>query len=178
MHNSRLTSKITTRWSGLKKKIRVISKTQSNDIDFFHTQNAAKTYLFPQFYLSNNIDVAESGVDPLTHFMEHGKYEDRSPNPFLDLVFYRQHMMSLAPGYSYDNAFDHFIHVGAANDLWTSAFFDPVYYRNLYSEIDGRYIHAPLEHFLTIGLLKGYFCTHPAYEELYKHDKAHLHRHK
>lgn len=178
MHNDRSTKQITPMWRMLKEKTRFISAKQSKGVDFFDYQSAVETYLFPEFYLHNNVDVAEDGIDPLTHFVKHGKYEDRSPNPFLDLVFYRQHMMPLAPGYSYDNAFDHFVYVGVANDLWASAFFDPVYYRGLYSEVDGRYIHAPLEHFLTIGLSKGYFCTHPAYEELYKHDKAYLYRNK
>ena len=178
MRNNRPTRQIAPLWRKLKEKTRLTAVKQSNDVDFLHYQSAVETYLFPEFYLLNNVDVAEHGVDPLTHFVQHGKYEDRSPNPFLDLVFYRQHMMPLAPGYSYDNAFDHFVYVGVANDLWTSAFFDPVYYRQLYSDVDGRYIHAPLEHFLTTGLSKGYFCTHPAYEELYKHDKTYLYRNK
>lgn len=119
---------------------------------------------FRQYYLDNNPDVLSSGLDPLDHFNRYGKYEGRNPNPFLDLLFYRNHMMHIAPGFEFDNAYDHFVGVGLITDLWPSAFFDPVYYRTRYSHLEGRYISLCLSHFLEIGALKGYFCTHPSLE--------------
>ncbi len=42
----------------------------------------------PAWYLRNNPDVAASGSDPLTHFVNHGSLELRSPGPHFDSVAY------------------------------------------------------------------------------------------
>ncbi len=41
------------------------------------------------WYLAVNPDVAEAGIDPFTHYIEHGWREERSPNPFIDTAWYR-----------------------------------------------------------------------------------------
>lgn len=38
------------------------------------------TYFDAEWYLAQNVDVAESGIDPALHFIEHGFQEGRAPN--------------------------------------------------------------------------------------------------
>ena len=47
-------------------------------------------YFDKDFYLRANPDVAEDGIDPFAHFVEHGEFEDRSPHPLIDLKWYRR----------------------------------------------------------------------------------------
>jgi GT2 family glycosyltransferase len=42
----------------------------------------------PSWYLSQNPDLADSGVDPYLHFYKRGGYEGRSPSPFFDSAWY------------------------------------------------------------------------------------------
>lgn len=42
----------------------------------------------PTFYLENNPDVKDAGLDPLEHFKSFGEQEGRKPNPYFDPVFY------------------------------------------------------------------------------------------
>ena len=49
-----------------------------------------KSGLFdPVFYLKQNQDVLNAGVDPLEHFIVHGGQEGRDPGPFFDSTFYQ-----------------------------------------------------------------------------------------
>ena len=41
-----------------------------------------------KYYLEHNEDVRVSGVDPLSHFIEHGVYELRNPSHFFDVKLY------------------------------------------------------------------------------------------
>jgi glycosyltransferase involved in cell wall biosynthesis len=49
------------------------------------------------FYLSENSDVAEAGVDPFSHFMEQGFRENRDPSPSFDTAFYRSRYLRNQP---------------------------------------------------------------------------------
>ena len=40
------------------------------------------------WYRAQNPDVASAGMDPLTHFLEHGSFEGRSPGPGFDAIAY------------------------------------------------------------------------------------------
>lgn len=42
----------------------------------------------PEYYLSNNPDVAAAGADPLAHFIQHGGIEGRDPHPLFDSSWY------------------------------------------------------------------------------------------
>lgn len=46
------------------------------------------------WYLGNNPDVAEAGMDPLEHYFKFGEAEGRWPNPYFDPKYY----LSIAPG--------------------------------------------------------------------------------
>jgi hypothetical protein len=39
----------------------------------------------PEWYLARNPDVARAGIDPLEHFLKHGQWEGRAPNPTEEL---------------------------------------------------------------------------------------------
>jgi hypothetical protein len=119
------------------------------------------------FYLEHYPDVRISWrKDPYLHFLKYGRFENRMPNPFLDLEFYERNMIPLAPDDRFDTAFDHFKNLGSSLDLWPCETFDPVYYRDRYERISNTVIVDALEHFLTEGIFLGYFCTHPCYEQM------------
>ncbi len=42
----------------------------------------------PAWYLSQYSDVANARLDPAQHFLEHGGFEGRDPNPFFSTRFY------------------------------------------------------------------------------------------
>ena len=50
----------------------------------------------PEAYLAAYPDVADSGLDPVPHYIEIGEAEGRSPSPDFDPVFYRQQHADLA----------------------------------------------------------------------------------
>ena len=41
------------------------------------------------FYVKRYPDIEASGVDPVTHYIEHGAYENRRANAVFDLRWYR-----------------------------------------------------------------------------------------
>jgi hypothetical protein len=130
-------------------------------------KSASEALFCPTFYLERHADVRSKWCkDPYLHFLMYGRFENRMPNPFLDLEFYERHMIPLASEANFDTAFDHFKHLGSALDLWPCATFDPVYYRNRYEPVSRTIIIYALEHFLTEGIFLGYFCTHPRYEQM------------
>lgn len=48
-----------------------------------------KSGLFDKkYYLNHNKDVAEAGINPLTHFLKYGAYERRNPSDKFDVSFY------------------------------------------------------------------------------------------
>lgn len=56
---------------------------------FSGSKNIADSGLFdPQWYLDRNPDVAEVGMDPLSHYMKHGWKECRNPSPLFDVAHY------------------------------------------------------------------------------------------
>lgn len=45
-------------------------------------------YLDPAYYLTRYRDVASAGADPMSHWLDHGLQEGRSPHPLLDVDWY------------------------------------------------------------------------------------------
>jgi hypothetical protein len=64
-----------------------------------------------EFYLKENPDVAEAGVDPLIHFLWLGAQEMRNPNPLFDVAYYLHENPDVAE--SGVNPLAHFIERGA-----------------------------------------------------------------
>jgi len=54
------------------------------------------------WYLRRNPDVAEQGLDPLRHYVEHGIAERRDPNPFFDTNWYLAQTLDLQIACSQD----------------------------------------------------------------------------
>jgi hypothetical protein len=96
-----------------------------------------------KYYLFNGPDILAAGVDPASHFAEHGWRENRRPNPYFDPLWYRR---------MYGNFFAsdkdplvHYIVEGEARGLRPCLYFDTVWYRATYRLADGA---SPLAHYL------------------------------
>jgi hypothetical protein len=99
------------------------------------------------FYLSKNQDVALSGVDPLTHYLDYGAKEGRDPN----LLFNHSYYLSQCPDLpNLDiSALAHYI-IEGQHKLNPHIMFDTKFYLHNYSEVTSCGI-TPLAHFLKIG---------------------------
>jgi hypothetical protein len=96
------------------------------------------------FYLLNNPDVAEAGVDPLSHYVERGAAERRNPNPLFDTAYYLAQAPEAAQGGA--NPLLHYIEKGAAEARDPSPHFDT----SLYLEHNPQAAEAgvnPLSHY-------------------------------
>jgi hypothetical protein len=49
----------------------------------------------PEWYLAENPDVAELGVDPFEHFIQYGWREGRNPHPMFDVRWFLEHNRGL-----------------------------------------------------------------------------------
>ncbi len=117
------------------------------------------------FYLKNNPDVAESGVEPLRHYIRRGRYEGRAPREDFDANFYLNANPDVkAAGV---DPFIHFVLNGRKEKrpthprhqtaeyrlgqlLLRTGLFDPDYYRTAYPEV-ALAGAEPLEHYLAEG---------------------------
>lgn len=108
-------------------------------------------YFDPLFYLSCNPDIAESGVDPLLHFITIGVGNLRSPHPLIDLNFLTGQAQS---------PLDTPLRLEALADLLEydlappSPYFDPEFYRHQFGE-NGAPDNGLLRHFIQFGLRAG-----------------------
>ncbi len=101
------------------------------------------------WYIRQNPDVFANGGDPLLHFIEHGAYEGRNPNPLFDGNWYAANCPGLAK--SGMLPLDHFIKVG------TNAGHDPhpLFHMRWYLDNNPDALSAglnPLADFLLNGL--------------------------
>jgi LmbE family N-acetylglucosaminyl deacetylase/glycosyltransferase involved in cell wall biosynthesis len=75
----------------LTKPLRIISLSNLRAV-LAHNNNKRlirKSELFNEvYYLQNNPDVRQEGLNPLEHFILHGGYEGRNPSPDFDSTFY------------------------------------------------------------------------------------------
>lgn len=78
-------------------------------------------------YLETYPDVAGAGVDPATHYCEHGLREGRRPNGWFDPAFY----LAAYPDVSASGipAFEHFVRFGLSEGRRPNPVFDPDWYR-------------------------------------------------
>lgn len=97
------------------------------------------------YYLSENPDVHNAGVDPLTHYASHGWREGRAPNEAFDPTWY------LAENEDVRNAgiepLTHYILVGSSQGRCPNKLFDPTAYRIEHPHVAASGIE-PLAHFL------------------------------
>jgi Ca2+-binding RTX toxin-like protein len=104
------------------------------------------------FYLSQNPDVFQAGVDPLGHFNTFGFHEGRDPNAWFDTSGYLGVNKDVAAAGV--NPLDHFHHVGWKEGRDPSADFDTTLYLLRNPDVAAAGID-PLEHFLQSGISEG-----------------------
>lgn len=76
-----------------------------------HLKVIRKSGLFDAgYYLAGNPDVAETGVDPLEHFVKCGWYEFRNPSPLFDINYYLSSYEDVL--WAFVNPFLHYVEHG------------------------------------------------------------------
>lgn len=76
------------------KPLRFIKKNKLRDkyLLYINIKIIKQSGFFDQaYYLENNADVKESGVDPIKHFILYGGFEGRNPGPKFDADYYNKH---------------------------------------------------------------------------------------
>jgi hypothetical protein len=85
-------------------------------------------------YLLNNADVAAANAEPLAHFCGSGWKEGRSPNPYFDVRWYRDHLSG--PDLRDVNLLAHYLIEGERAGRRPILFFEPAWYRVHYRVAD------------------------------------------
>lgn len=103
-------------------------------------ERAIRALFDTAWYLDQNPDVAQAGLDPLQHYLEQGAWELRNPNPLFDSDWY----LETNPGIGELNPLVHYVASGAARDP------HPLFDSRLYVETHGAPTPGmtPLEDFL------------------------------
>lgn len=129
-----------------------------------HYDLVADSGLFEaEWYKKSYPDVAQSKLDPLDHFLDHGLAERRDPNPFFSTTFYVEQHPDLRG--SKANPLVHFITQGAAERRNPSEFFDCDWYLNMYRDVAGSGMN-PLLHYRKHGESEGR-CPNAAFSPIY-----------
>lgn len=116
------------------------------------------------YYLSQNPDVAEAGLDPILHYVTAGWAEGRDPAPDFSTRYYVGENPDIR--FSETNPFLHYISFGQAEgrlpappapDQQTLSLVAPEFDQNLYRSYfpEGKAPENPLEHYLSIGWREG-----------------------
>jgi Ca2+-binding RTX toxin-like protein len=104
------------------------------------------------FYLSQNLDVLQAGVDPLLHYTAIGRHEGRDPNAFFDTSGYLAANPDVAA--SGANPLEHYLQTGWLQGRDPSADFDTTLYLLHNPDVAAAGIN-PLVHFLVSGRFEG-----------------------
>ncbi|MGE0745561.1 MAG: beta strand repeat-containing protein [Rhodospirillales bacterium] len=104
------------------------------------------------FYLLNNVDVFQAGINPLEHYFSNGGFEGRDPSPFFDSSYY------LATNFDVANALVnpllHFIQNGGKEGRDPSTGFDSSKYLADNPDVAAAGVN-PLIHYLQFGQNEG-----------------------
>lgn len=121
------------------------------------------------FYLKTYPDVILSGINPLFHYLQYGKQEDRKINIY-ELIYHvlntselfdkGWYLTQLKEDELYQDPVRHYIEFGANLGLNPSPKFQTTFYQSLYQESIGDL--NPLYHYITKGKQEG--CS-PTFEE-------------
>lgn len=123
--------------------------------------DAAVAALFDaEYYLRQNQDVAESGINPYRHFCDIGWAEARNPNALFDLAWYYDRNPDIvAEGV---NPLQHYVLVGASEGRRPHPLFDPAYYLDANPDVAQAGME-PLTHYVAAGGREGR-PTHPLFD--------------
>jgi tetratricopeptide (TPR) repeat protein/glycosyltransferase involved in cell wall biosynthesis len=100
------------------------------------------------YYLELYPDIAQAGIDPLMHFLNHGGQEGRSPHPLFDSNYYLNNAPDVVRRGT--NPLVHYITQGEAEGRNPCVEFDVTWYRTQYGKRVGS-DGTLLEHFLKNG---------------------------
>lgn len=125
----------------------------TNTYNIERAKHIKKTGLFDaNYYLLENKDVAESGIDPLLHYVIYGDKEHRKPSLLFDPKFYSNHAKKFK--FVKINTLLHYFAVGRYHNMSPSPWFDISYY--LYNNRDVKLNGIePLTHYLNYGGFEG-----------------------
>jgi len=105
---------------------------------------------FRDWYLAQNPDVEQARVNPFIHFLRHGGFEGRDPNPYFDSDWYLQQNPDIAQ--SDLNPLVHYLRYGARAGRDPSPEFHTTRYLAQHPEIAHQRIN-PLAHYLqSVGI--------------------------
>lgn len=112
------------------------------------TSDAARRFFDPEWYRVRHPDVLAAGVDPVTHYAEHGAREGRDPSPLVSAPWYAELVGEVGSGRT--SVLEHLVAVGDRAALAPSPFVDPDWYGRRYPDATegGR---TPLEHLWHVG---------------------------
>lgn len=105
-----------------------------------------------RWYLTNNPDVADAGVNPLQHYVEYGAAEGRDPHPLFSTRWYLEqypHELGLIA-----NPLEHFLRIGASKGFKPHPHFDAEWYLAEYRDVRAANIN-PLVHYVVHGQTEG-----------------------
>jgi glycosyltransferase involved in cell wall biosynthesis len=106
-------------------------------------------YFQPGYYLAQNPDIANTGMNPLLHYIVHGDREGRDPCPFFAVKWYREHY-GLSTG---ENCLRHFLERRFTGQVSPVPLFDAAYYLDHNPDVAAAG-EDPFEHFLAFGHLE------------------------
>jgi hypothetical protein len=113
-------------------------------LDFGDVLTVVRSRLFlREWFLSRNPDLANRGIDPVTHYYRYGWREGRLPNPYFDPAWYLQRNRDVRE--SGVEPLLHYIEYGEAEGRQPIAHFDPAWYRAHHRLPPGQ---GSLQHFL------------------------------
>jgi len=100
------------------------------------------------WYLSQNPDVAEAGMNPLEHYIRHGAWEGRDPHPLFDSDWY----LSQNPGVAGTgmNPLEHYLKHGAGAGRDPHPLFDSAWYSSQNTDVAASGL-SPLAHYVRHG---------------------------
>ena len=105
-----------------------------------------------EWYLRQNPDVAQQGIDPLEHYLRVGAKMGRSPHPIFDPKFYLKTYPDAA--ISGLPPLQHYLTEGWRKGYRPNPKFDPSFYVSNYKDIAQSGVE-PLTHFVSDGLREG-----------------------
>jgi glycosyltransferase involved in cell wall biosynthesis len=107
-------------------------------------------YFDPAFYLTQNQDVAASGVNPLLHYIAFGEAEGRDPCGFFHVTWYRQEY-GLGPQ---ESCLRHYLERRLTGQVAPVPGFDAAFYLETHRDVAAGK-SDPFEHFLAFGPAEG-----------------------
>jgi len=118
-----------------------------------------------EFYLNNNQDVKDTGVDPFDHYITHGWREGRVPSRGFDVSFY----IEQAGGFLDTSPIEHFIAIGKNSGLKTNNLLDANRFRGYFlKEERGFTISTERPVDILVPVYNGYEYLTPLFESVYQ----------